>query len=199
MDFRLTYQGPLLAERDDPKGRIHKHEVRKAFHIQLEELWHTHPTLKFRTTIPLEWQDTSTGQPFKATRLGNLARTYTRHGVKWAPLINEVFATACSLNILFLRPEPKGGIVQAGDLDNRIKLLFDALAIPKENELPSDFKPDQEPDPFFCLLSDDSLITQFTVAADILLVPDQDRNTAHLVIEVKTMITDHLRGYIEFA
>src|SRR5690348_9270180 len=139
MDFRLTYQGPLLAERDDPKRRIHKHEVRKAFHTQLKELWYTHPALKFRATLPFEWLEVG-GQQVTATRLDNLARKYMKHGVKWAPLINpDPFATACSLNILFLRPEPKGGIVQTGDLDNRIKLLFDALAIPGDNEIPTGF------------------------------------------------------------
>jgi hypothetical protein len=200
MDFRLTYQGPLLAERDDPKRRIHKHAIRKAFHVQLNELWHTHPALKFRTTIPVQFFDTSTQQTYTTTRLGVLASRYARHGVNWAPLINaEVFGTACSLSVLFLRPEAKGGIVKTGDLDNRVKLLFDALTIPQENELPTGFDPKTEADPFCCLLSDDSLITHFTVTADRLLVPNQESTTAHLIIEVKTMLTDHDKGYIEFS
>ncbi len=135
MDFRLTYQGPLLAERDDPKRRIHKHAVRKVFHTQLKELWHTHPDLKHRLTDRVRMHDDITQQIFEGTRLDILAQRHARYGVNWAPLVNaEVFATACSLNVLFLRPEAKGGIVQTGDLDNRIKLLFDALAIPRENE-----------------------------------------------------------------
>jgi len=199
MDFRLTYQGKLLSDRDDPKRLIHKHDVRRAFHTQLKELWHTHPALKFRALNPVGWLDAE-GKTVTGTRLTNLARMFSRHGVNWAPLINpDPFATVCSLNVLFLRPEPKGGIVQTGDLDNRIKLLFDALTIPRANELPSDFDPKQEPDPFLCLLSDDSLITHFTVTADRLLVPNQDVNTAHLVIEVRTMLSDPHKGYLEFA
>lgn len=200
MEFRLTYQGILLAERDDPKRRVHKHEVRKAVHNQLKELWHTHPALLHRTKFPMQWIDTATQQPFTSTRLDYLARKYAKYGVNWAPLINpDPFATACSLSVLFLRPEAKGGIVQTGDLDNRVKLLFDALAIPRPNELPEEFDPSNEPDPFFCLLSDDSLITHFTVTADRLLISNQDKNTAHLVIEVKTMLTDPHKGYLEFA
>ena len=200
MEFRLTYQGPLLSERDIPNRRIHKHEIRRAFHIQLNELWHTHPSLKFRADARVQWFDAAKQETYETTRLDVLARRYARHGVNWAPLINaEVFATACSLSVLFLRPEARGGIVQTGDLDNRIKLLFDALAVPRENELPTGFAPENEPDPFCCLLSDDSLITDFTVTADRLLVPNQDVNTAYLVIGVKTMLTDHDRGYIEFA
>src|SRR5258708_22578693 len=195
MEFRLTYQGPLLAERDDPKRRIHKHEVRKAFHTQLKELWYTHSALKFRATARFEIVGRSTGVRTAGTRLEYLANQYSKDGLNWAPLINaELFGTACSLNVLFLRPEPKGNIVQTGDLDNRIKLLFDALAIPQENELPGDFKAGEQPNPFFVLLSDDSLITHFTVTADRLLVPNQDANVAQLVIEVKTMILDHDTG-----
>lgn len=198
MDFRLTYQGRLLSNRDDWKRHNHKHEVRKSFHLQLKELWSTHPALKFRTTIPTQWQDLKTGEMHTGTRVNNLSHQFAKHGVNWAPLINGVFGTVCSLSVLFLRPEPKGGIVQTGDLDNRIKLLFDALTIPTENELPNNFDAKQEPDPFFCLLADDSLITQFTVAADRLLIPGQDQSTAHLVIEVKTMLADHDKGYLEF-
>jgi hypothetical protein len=200
MDFRLTYQGPLLSERDAPNRRDHKHIVRTAFHSQLKELWHTHPALKFRTEIYSRSEDSSTGKRVEQTRLDVLASNYVKHKVRWAPLINsEVFGTACSLNVLFLRPEAKGGVIKTGDLDNRVKLLFDALTMPQqENELPDNFDPKQQPDPFFCLLANDSLITHFTVTGDRLLIAGCDPTLANLVIEVKTMLADPHKGYLEF-
>jgi len=196
MEFRLTYQGPLLAERDDRgKRSVHKHEIRRKFHEQLLVLWEKHPSL-YRF-YKAKFADAAENRLM--SRAEQMARRFEKHGIRWAPLVHEYWGLACSLNILFLRPEPKGGIVQTGDLDNRIKLLFDALAIPQDNALPDDFNAASEPNPFFCLLSDDSLITSFSVTADRLLVPDVESSIAHLVIEVKTLITDHDLAYGEFA
>jgi hypothetical protein len=57
--------------------------------------------------------------------------------------------SACSLSILFLRHEPQGGIIQSGDLDNRINTLFDALRIPDELQIPDDIALEDQPNPFF--------------------------------------------------
>ncbi len=50
MEFRLTYEGPLPAERCDDeskRGRAeHKHRLRKHFHLQLRELWKQHPDVR---------------------------------------------------------------------------------------------------------------------------------------------------------
>jgi|WetSurMetagenome_2_1015567.scaffolds.fasta_scaffold826886_1 hypothetical protein len=50
MEFRLLYEGPLRAEREDTygsRGRAKdKQELRKCFHPQLRELWNMHPNLK---------------------------------------------------------------------------------------------------------------------------------------------------------
>ncbi|HXZ11706.1 MAG TPA: hypothetical protein VEG64_04870 [Candidatus Sulfotelmatobacter sp.] len=208
MEFRLTYQGPLLAERDSgaqKQERLkHKHRIRKSFCPQLEELWKTHPALinLYRDSITLE--NPITKQQYPSTRALLLAEHYTRDGIKWLPLINTEYGLLCSVNILFLRREHKGGIIQTGDLDNRIKLLFDALAIPKENEIPSDETAASQPNPFFCLLEDDRLITEFRVTADRLLIPE-DPSLYHsergkevlLVVEVKTMMNDPDKAYFE--
>jgi hypothetical protein len=40
LEFRLIYQGPLLAQKS--KSRVqHKHDIRKKIHHQLAELWKT--------------------------------------------------------------------------------------------------------------------------------------------------------------
>src|SRR6185436_12440974 len=95
---------------------------------------------------------------------------------------------ACELKILFLRQEQPGSLIfQGGDLDNRIKTLFDALKVPK----PEDMKIEQldEALPFFCLLEDDALITSFSVESDRLLTrADSPPNQVYLVIEVNVRV-----------
>ena len=84
-------------------------------------------------------------------------------------------------------------MAQSGDLDNRIKTLFDALKIPREaSALPSDAKPDEDQKPFFCLLQDDSLITKFSIEADRLLEPVQDHSEVLALIRVKLDSTKSL-------
>ena len=77
------------------------------------------------------------------------------------------------LEITFLRPEEPGCLItKGGDIDNRLKTLFDALRIPNEaNELPSRVTPQDDEMPiFYCLLESDSLVTSVSVVTDRLLV-----------------------------
>jgi hypothetical protein len=73
------------------------------------------------------------------------------------------------LEILFLRPDRPGGLVWAGDIDNRLKTLLDALRIPEATENYSKRTPSAGEVPFFCLLEDDKLITKVSVETDRLL------------------------------
>jgi hypothetical protein len=99
----------------------------------------------------------------------------------------------CSLDILLLRPEDednKKWILNKGDVDGQVKTLFDALRIPTMDELPTTFV-DPQPDesPFYCLLSDDRLISEVRVNADqLLLLPNKtvvDPTDSFVVIHVK--------------
>lgn len=45
------------------------------------------------------------------------------------------------MEITLLRPEPPGSIVSSGDIDNRLKTLFDALELAKGTIIPSLFHP----------------------------------------------------------
>jgi hypothetical protein len=199
MEFRLVYQGELLAEKsfdDVRQSRLkHKQSIRRCFHKQLQELWNIDPRLKHIAAGFTETRDASTGITTRVTHLEEIGKAHEIGRIKWVPLITDRWGIACSLNILFLRHEPKGGIIQSGDLDNRIKTLFDALRMPKEEkEIPADLVPENEPELFFCLLSDDKLITDFRVTADRLLIPSpkpQSDSDVHLVIEVRTFISDH--------
>jgi hypothetical protein len=98
------------------------------------------------------------------------------------------------LNILFLRREEPGSVVtQGGDIDNRLKTLFDALRIPlTAGELPTGFAPGPDEKPFHCLLESDALITQVGVVTDRLLTLG-DQSHVSLVIHaiVKPTIGTH--------
>ena len=72
--------------------------------------------------------------------------------------------------MVLLRPEEPGNVVtQGGDVDNRLKTLFDALAIPQANQIPTGDTPGEDELPFHCLLEDDNLITCIRVTVDRLL------------------------------
>jgi hypothetical protein len=95
------------------------------------------------------------------------------------------------LAITFLRPEPPGRIVtQCGDIDNRLKTLFDALRMPEEEkEIPKGDIPGGNENPFFCLLEDDNLITKVAVTTDRLLQLCDDSSFVNLLITVRTKAT----------
>jgi|SRR5438552_6206595 len=85
------------------------------------------------------------------------------------------------------------------DIDNRIKVLFDALRLPTIDEI-RDFRREQHEVPFLCLLEDDSLITELKVTTDRLLIPPMGSGNhissdVHLVIHVKTDVVDRGREW----
>ena len=116
------------------------------------------------------------------------------------PLITERLALACSLDILFLRRDEPGKIIQSGgDIDNRIKVLFDALRIPRDCNEVAGFSPDADEDPLYCLLEDDTLINEVRVNTDRLLLPMEDgesENDVMLVIHVRTIVTDSSKTWV---
>jgi hypothetical protein len=104
-------------------------------------------------------------------------------------------ALLCSLEILFLRRDYPGGVISAGDLDNRIKTLIDALRMPKgASELVGNEQPAEGETPFFCLLEDDKMVTALSVETDNLLDFSHDRSDRDRR-QVKLIITVELRPY----
>jgi hypothetical protein len=92
------------------------------------------------------------------------------------------------LQVFFLRPEAPGNLItQGGDIDNRLKTLFDALRMPRVvAELPTNDTPREGEDPFFCLLEDDALITEIDVKTDMLLDAAAKKSSAELLIRIET-------------
>jgi hypothetical protein len=172
--FRLTYEGPLMgASRDNPRAR-HKHEIRKAFHPQLRRLWEIDPNLVFWTHTP---PPETTGLLAGATPAAipvwkHFAERFQRGPYKFAPLVMEDFYLVAGLDILFLRAGAAGGVINSGDLDNRLKTLFDALRMPTNaDEFGGYDQPDEGEDPFFVLLTDDRLISHVSIETDTILEP----------------------------
>ena len=207
MRFTLIYDGPLPAQTAHD-GRIErKHDIRLQFHDQLKDLWQTRPTLtdEYHAWILSEsYRKKGESVPNDQTLSGNPAtgpaRTASPAQIiepqnigqnRFVSLIRDEMSMICELDILFLRKEPKGHLVNhAGDLDNRIKVLFDALRVPlSDSELPSTAV---LPDPFFCLLQDDRLITRVSVTSERLLEGSAPTSNSHvrLIVNVITRATN---------
>ena len=162
MEFRLIYDGPLRSASNSSR-KDDKHRIRTVVHEQLEELANIRRTVDNRHVIKNQF-----------VRIGNC---------DFWPLVTEEHAVFCHLDILFLRSGKPGSVIVGGDLDNRLKTLFDALRVPRDSkELPEGI----EDQMYRCLLKDDSLITGHSVTTDRLLLPaSQDETQARIVIRVQ--------------
>jgi hypothetical protein len=112
-----------------------------------------------------------------------------RFGYNFVPLVTKEFCLRCSLDILLLRPEEPHLVINSGDMDAKLKTLFDALRMPDNLKETANEKPQTDEDPFFVLLQDDKLIADIRVVTDQLLLLPQERevkaNDAFAVITVK--------------
>lgn len=116
---------------------------------------------------------------------------------EFAPLVARQLRLVASLQIIMLRPEPEGRIfVRSGDIDNRLKTLLDALKVPDdEAALPTKASPTPDQVPFFCLLEDDSLVTNVDIQTAHWLEPEtQNSAEVVLVLRVRTRATEAIIG-----
>jgi len=221
MKFRLTYEGELRPTQRDPEAQqadplaAHKQRVRRAFHGQLRQLWSVNRYLSehrvfpedYPASRPITYHTAYYGgdHPDKKVPLAEaIARQYSEFGYRFVPLVRESASLLCSLDILFLRRDIPGSLIRAGDIDNRIKTMIDALRRPRsQNELVGDdAKPGPDEDPFFVLLEDDSQVSHLSVETDTLLDPasldDFDQRKVRLVITVELRPYNVTWGNISF-
>jgi hypothetical protein len=192
MEFRLTYSGALPSQQGNSRAK-EKNEIRRVFHGQLKELWARHPVLKLM--VPVQ-EHPDTGEPVR--RYDQIARfkvgNKTGHIYNFLPLIGEEYGISCSLDILLLRRDMPGGVVKrGGDIDNRLKVLFDAMRYPQAVAEMPDGPPLADENPFYCVMQDDRFIDQFTITTDRLLCPpasDQRVKDVLLIIKIKTLVFD---------
>ncbi len=178
MEFTLIYRGPLKS-RSSPEE---KQNIRRFFHWQFRKLW-TLPPLSHYTKIENDYLDERNPQGF----------IQKFSGFNFVPLVNQKFKLVAEIKLILLRPEPPGFIItNGGDIDNRLKTLFDALKMPKDiNELPKNDRPRPDENPFFCLLEDDKLITKVSIETDTLLEPGIEPPNVELLIHVKTKVISY--------
>jgi hypothetical protein len=182
MRFHLTYEGRLYGSTNDPRAK-HKHEIRKVFHRQLQNLW---KQTWLGSAVYGLWEKNQT-IPDKTPLSEALAGLFRLGNYQFVPLVLKQFSLLCSVDILFLRPGIPGTILKSADIDARLKTLFDALRMPNnESELGGYLTPDEDEGPFYCLVEDDKLFSHVSVATDILLEPiNGDDNDARLIIDVR--------------
>jgi hypothetical protein len=179
MQFALHYRGPLCStntssmsydatRQNKPNILENQHDLRKHFHSQLVNLWSTDPVLSN------EFKD----------KLYNF--TTERKGGKFINLINRRLSLYGKLNILLLRPAPRGSIIQSGDLDNRFKTIFDALSMPTESQIESMRKDNIEKfnDTIYCVVEDDQLIQHSINLEDYQLLENVPDNEVELIIKI---------------
>lgn len=192
MEFTLFYQGELKSS-----GSVaHKQELRRAFHPQLQRLWQLNPLASNSNYVAI------TPEVFNRPGPAPVSFLETVDNFTFAPLITERLWLAAQIKITLLRPEKPGQIIQhSGDIDNRLKTLFDALCVPPQsNQIPPGDSPGQSETPFYCLLQDDRLITSVSVDTQRLLTVDDGVRSSHVVllVRVKTQVTKSVVANLEF-
>jgi hypothetical protein len=117
--------------------------------------------------------------------------------VTYLPLVRKSNRLIAELDIFLLRNEAPGRIiVSGGDIDNRLKTLFDALRCPQSaGEAGSQSHTHSE---IYTLLEDDSLITAVSVRTDRLLVQCEPE-VALLIVRVSVIPINFAIGGIEIA
>jgi hypothetical protein len=193
MQFRLTYEGRLLGASRDNTRADHKHDIRMKLHPQIKRQWDVHLWLdQLRSLRYPDYSMAISGQTIMnpawahhPTYFEHMERNHQHHDRNWIPLVTDDMGLTCAVDILFLRPGARGGLLNVGDIDGRLKTLFDALAIPRSaSGLPPH---DPATGPVYVLLNDDRHISHVAVETDELLEPtgpDAGRNDARVIITV---------------
>jgi hypothetical protein len=203
VEFRLTYDGLLLGASRGVTRADHKHDIRKRFHPQLRRLWSINEDLRSMLDPLPPGPVTVNAGPYRR-RVDALADRFSCGPFHLVPLVTKDLALICGLHVLMLRPDPPGSLIQSGDIDNRLKTLFDALRIPgPDTQELAGATPGDDENPFFCLLEDDRLISHLELQTDVLLQPLEehkpiDDNHVRLVIRVTLRPSDMRYGSAQF-
>ena len=185
MKFHLHYEGPLYSGSGEARdGQVdkrggHKHDVRRAFHKQLKHWWDVCPAISNLhggydiLGFPPE-KRTNQGFGAEAPLFKDvLAEVHDVGGNNFVPLVCKELSVLCGIDILMLRRDRPGGILQSRDIDNRLKVLFDALRMPSAGSEIAQCTFADDEKPMFVLLQDDNLISSVSVETDELLDPPQ--------------------------
>lgn len=204
MRFQLVYVGKLPSSGNKPKP-ADAVRIRDVIHAQMAELWRVHRSLRRLRRTSIVKRDPSIQylgtyeSPFDVERdvdaypadpnnnEVDLSAPINFGARSYVPLVRRSLDLNCAISISFLRQEDPGDVVlQGGDLDGRIKTLFDALTMPKK-EVELHYPSAQ--DLTYCLLESDTLVSDFEVSTGRLLVPESTHpHEVHLLIEVNVNV-----------
>lgn len=203
MRFRLYYDGLLRPSQpsntENPRPRdigrsTHQHDIRRRFHRQLKYLWQTNPILKQLAYCracginhnPISMRSPSglgecKLEPIQKHIEEQIPKVPDEHGYQFIPIMMPNFNLLCSLDVLILRRDPPGSVLDqdTGDLDNRVKMLIDALKTPQRTDQLGDYGKQNDKRPtgptanetpyFYTLMCDDKQVSGLTVTTDTLL------------------------------
>lgn len=210
MKFTLIYDGDLPSAGNKSKA-IYASRIRNELHHQLADLWENHVVFRqlartartqphrlfagSRKFPPPGLPDYS--EPIPPLREGqtDYCAAIPVPGIgSFIPLIRNSLYLVCAIDILFLRhEEPYNLMRQGGDLDGRIKTLFDGLRMPDPK---TEYVGDRPPaDPLYVVLEDDSLISDISIKSGRLLGNrPKERHAVRLTIEVTIKVLRVFRG-----
>ena len=191
MKFSLIYEGELKSN-GNPQ---HKQNIRECFRAQLKVLWQSDSLsgLFDYATGSKEASLTSMGN----VRIDFPANPEFRDGEGWCvnrrgsiflPIVCKSLRTTAEIDIVWYRSERPGDFLPQGDIDNRLKTLFDAFQVPDENQLQIATVESSASDPYLTVLEDDALISRINVETKQLLKPHSD-NDVLLLIDVNTKVS----------
>jgi len=164
MEFYLKYDGPLKSNA----GPKDKHYIREYFYPQMKKVWDIKPLCGLK-------------EPF-LTPGKVLSVLREVDGVVFAPLVSNVLKFVCHLDITILWSEEPGVLSKVGgDIDNRLKTLFDALQCPDSNQIQPVKEKFTDKQPFFCLLENDKLVIGVNVKTHTLLRSENDTDVSVLI------------------
>lgn len=203
LQFTLTYDG-RLASNGNPAA---KRAIREHLHPQLEQLWQISPALRTvflnrlypigGTTIATERHHSEgdvAPQKIKAKggELTDLCTPIVVGSAAFLPLVRESLSLQCSLRILFMRQEPRGGVLSGrGDIDNRLKTLLDALSMPNEQQERSSPTPQPshtQPITYTLLENDRDVVCLEVDTRRLLTRPGAHDTEVRLVIDVEVRV-----------
>ncbi|MGC1779489.1 MAG: hypothetical protein WBB34_16250 [Xanthobacteraceae bacterium] len=204
MKFTLIYDGDLPASGNKSKPQ-EASQIRNEFHHQLADLWDSHVVFRqlARTarTIPNpgagyyvgrepiwsqsklpDWNDPIS--PLREGQTDFCAAITVPNVASFIPIVRNSLHLACAVDILFLRhEEPYNLMRQGGDLDGRIKTLFDGLKMPDPKNQYVGLAPTAEP--LYVVLEDDALISDFSIRSGRLLGNrSKDKHRVRLTIDI---------------
>jgi hypothetical protein len=141
MKFTLKYRGDRLTSAGNSSSRrTEKQELRYEFHRQIRRVWENHNVLRAVIRSDLQQlirngDDWDVQRPIRSgtTDLDGFMFRRRLRDLWFIPMITMPMEAHCHLALRIGRPMKPGRLIfEGGDLDGRLKTLFDALAMPKD-------------------------------------------------------------------